>query len=241
MNHPYRAIAAFSILLLAASCREPIVEGRGPEKTEQRNVAGSFSNISIEAPVDTRIQIGGAPSFSITGYSNILPYIHTKVENNTLHVYLRDDADLTMRKNPVAVITVPSLNSLDLSGATEAQVTGDATGEELEIDMSGATSIVMASANVKKLTASMSGSSALTINGGTVGSASYDISGSGDVHAYNMQTSESSVEVSGSGSAEVSVSQKLDVDISGSGEVNYKGQPAINQNISGSGSVTNAN
>lgn len=242
MNQFHRPVAFF-LLLAAASCREPVVTGSGSEKTEQRNTSGNFDKIQIEAPVDATIQVtpGATPSYSLSGYANVLPYIRQRVENGTLYIYEQDEVNLHMEHNLKAVITVPSLSMLDISGASDSRITGSVTGAELKVMLSGAGSVTADNIQVSSLDADMSGATDLTINAGSVSKASYDVSGSGDIHAFNLQTNESEVEVSGAGSAEVTASQKLSVDISGAGGVSYKGHPQISQDITGAGSVTDAN
>lgn len=67
------------------------------------------------------------------------------------------------------------------------------------------------------------------------------IQGSGSINAFDHATRTTIVTVSGSGTAEVFVTEQLDVTIDGSGNVRYRGDPTnVNQEISGSGTVSKA-
>lgn len=68
-----------------------------------------------------------------------------------------------------------------------------------------------------------------------------DITGSGWLRSFTLESELTDVRIDGSGSAEVNVSDDLDVFIHGSGNVYYKGHPSINAEITGSGSVIDAN
>src|ERR1043165_3872235 len=96
MNRLLLSACILVLLLTAASCADRIVVGSGPARTEQRPVAGTFDKIDISAPVDAEIQVstGAVPSVQLNGYSNLLRYVKTKVENGTLHIYVDDIVEL---------------------------------------------------------------------------------------------------------------------------------------------------
>lgn len=233
---------ATALLVSVTSCRQPIVKGSGPTKSEDRQTTGTFSQIEIDAPVDADIQVvaGSTPSVNLSGYANVLPYIKIKVEDGKLKIYTQDEINLYTQKKIVAHIILPSLAGLDIAGSSDTKVAGNVTGNELKVDIAGAGTIKIDSLNVSMLDVDMAGSSEIDILSGNTGTASYSIAGSGDINAYNLQTTNTNIEIAGSGDAKVNAVSKLDVSISGSGDVLYKGTPAVEKDIAGSGSVDQA-
>ena len=238
------AVSAASLLLFAASCRQPIVRGSGKELSQPRVTSGYFDKIEIDAPLDATINVvaGTAPSLNLTGYENILSYIETRVEDSTLHISMKEeDVHFYLKKNIIAIINLPSLRSLDVSGSSDATIKGNITGAALNISMSGSGDIKAENVNVADLSVDVSGSSDVSIGSGTTTKATYSIAGSGDISAFGLQTTETSLSISGSSDAQVNVSSKLSIEIAGSGDVRYKGHPAITQAIAGAGDVKDAN
>jgi len=182
-----------------------------------------------------------APSVTLSGFTNLLPYIKMEVKDSTLRIYVKEVVSLHTEKNLEARIILPSLAGISTSGSSDVNVTGNVTGPALEIDISGAGDAVLQSVNVSDLNIDLSGAASVTIQSGTVNKAEYEASGAGHIYAYGLQTTLTSVDFSGAGSAEVTASQTLDVEVSGAGSVSYKGHPSINKSISGVGSVTDAN
>ena len=230
------------LLISFMACRERAVEGHGAAKTETKQLgSATFSNIEIDAPVDAHITIGAAPSLTFEGYANVLPYLHSEVNGNTLHIYTDEHTDLNVRKNITATITLPSLSGLDISGASDAVVSGIVNVPHFTLGMSGAGSVDIKELHVQTFDANLSGSAGISLRKGDIDAGSFDVSGSGNINAFGVTQRTASLDLAGSADAEVTVTGKLDVKISGTGSVKYKGHPAVTQEISGVGSVTDAN
>ena len=236
-------LIAVALLITVTSCRKPMVHGHGPQKSEDRQLSGSFSHIEIQAPVDATIRVvpGAAPAINLNGFANVLPYIKLKVENDVLKIYVDNEVHIHSKKKTVATITLPSLAGLEIAGSSDAAIAGNVTGNELKIDLAGSASITIDSLNVTLLDVDMAGASDITINSGSTPTTSYDIAGSGNINAFNLLTKDTEIEISGSGKAEVNATSKLDVSVGGSGNVLYKGNPVITKDIAGSGSIEAAN
>jgi hypothetical protein len=227
--------------LLLCSCAQHTITGSGSIGTAVRQVP-TFSALDISIGANAVVSIQPGPvTVQISGYQNLLSYVQTKVEGNTLHITSQEGWNLNTDKQFKVQITVPSLNGIEVSGASQLAVHGNITGRELRMDISGAGEVSLDNCSVTKLSSGISGSGTVTIHSGAVQHAEYDISGSGDIQAFQMQTQETVASLSGSGTTEVSVQQKLAAHISGAGNVSYKGHPAISQDISGVGTVRDAN
>jgi len=235
-------LAAVAVVLLCSlySCK-PIIGG-GAVKDESRTV-GSFSAIHISAPVKAviTVQEGAAPSLQLNGYENLLKEIKTEIRNNVLTISLPDGMHVETDKNVVATITVPALVSLDLSGASDAEISGKITGKEFSFDISGSGNVIADDISVTSFSVDVSGSGNVEVKAGNVQDADYEVSGSGSISTFGLQVQNAQASVSGAGNIELTAMQKLDADISGAGNVQYKGHPQLSQNLSGAGSISEAN
>jgi hypothetical protein len=241
MKSPCLSVIAACCLLLSA-CAEHIVEGHGTVKTETRQLSSTgFTKVAIHAPVDVHITVGGAPSLSLEGYANLMPYLHTTVRDNTLRIFVDEYTELHTGRKVQVNISMPSLSALDLSGSCDAVVSGLVNSPDFALDVSGAASVDISEIHVNAFSADMSGSADLRLGSGQINTGSFDISGSGAIKAFGVTQQNTTLDLTGSADAEVTVAARLDVDISGAGNVAYKGHPNITQDVNGAGSIRDAN
>lgn len=239
MKLPLSACSAIALLL--CSCADRTIVGRGGIKNETRQLAASgFDKIDISAPVDARITVGGAPSLSFEGYSNVLPYLRSEVRGSTLHIYIKEPASFELEQDIIANISIPSLTALDISGATDADITGPISTREFSLGASGASEVSIQELHVQSFNADLSGATKLNLKYGDIGTGRFDVSGSGEIYAFGVAQDRADLDLSGAAEAEVFVRNKLNVEISGAGEVAYKGNPTVNQKVSGAGNVRQA-
>lgn len=233
------AIAALTVCLF--SCKRNVRKGEGPKGSSIPSVT-SFNAIDIDLAVKANITVqpGAQPSVHLSGYQNLIDHIKTVVKDNTLYITsdLEGDMWIISGEDVVADITVPSLNSLSLSGAPDADIHGSITGQAFDLDISGSSKVIIDNLNVDTFSSDGSGLAHITVKAGTVKSASYDLSGAGSVEAFPLQSDETEASISGTGKCEVTAIKKLDADISGAGSVKYKGHPTVSQEVSGVGSIT---
>ena len=130
------------LIILLSSCAHHVVIGSGKQTSEDRKVA-SFSKLDISTSIHAviTVQPGAQPSVTLNGYQNILNDIKTEVKDNTLRIYTEDDIQFSLNKKIEATITVPSLASISLSGAPDADVHGNINDSSFKLDISGAGNI----------------------------------------------------------------------------------------------------
>ena len=239
--------AIITILLsciLLQSCRGHVLHGEGAKVT--KTVAlGAFNTmeVSVNSVTTINVQPGAQPSVQILAYENHQQHIITRVENNRLIIEdnLKPNWSFGHKKVIEFTITVPSLDELEVNGATDAHIRGLLIAKEFKLDISGAVKVKIDSMHVTDFNSQVSGAADIEVDGGAAQTAFYDISGAAKVRAFPLVTTDSKAEISGAAKAEVNASGKLDVDISGAGKVAYKGHPQVTKNISGAGSITDAN
>lgn len=213
----YFVFGLLSVCLLAASCKKDSIKGSGSIITEPRAVV-DFYNISVSGSTNVFITQGTNFDVKVKAYENIVPYLETKVQNGTLFIGFKANSNVS-NDNSEVHITMPSLNSVSVSGSGNITSTGSFLG----------------SGNFK---ATISGSGNIVLEGGTANNYQINISGSGSVKSFGMVSKQAVVSLTGSGNAELTVLQDLNATINGSGNVYYKGSPAtVTSKITGSGQI----
>ena len=121
-------------LVLMVGC-EGVVVGSGDLKTETYN----FSDFTtIEAHKGFQLELTRSSTFSveITTDDNLIEYLEVDKSGTTLKISLQQNrlyTSATLR----AKITMPDLNRLDLSGGSQADVTGFDLSHDLSVELSG--------------------------------------------------------------------------------------------------------
>jgi hypothetical protein len=167
----------------------------------------SFSRIEAGGAIKFEITVDQAQSVTISADEKLLGSINVRVVEDTLEIEKKDsswqwpwqNSEITLK------ISVPSLNSLDLSGAAKGQVT-KINGKEFEISVSGAAEVDLSGKTEELIV---------------------DLSGSGKIRAIALESKRVIADVSGAGDIEVYATQLLDADVSGVGSLSYKGNPAV--------------
>lgn len=210
----------------------PCIRGRGEVITEQR-IERPFTGIEHESSAHIFVKEGSEQKVVIEGYENVVPYIETKVVNNTLVIdsdrCFRSSGDITI------YVTVPELKKATVRGSGKIVGETDFVTSSLVLSLPGSGTIEL-EAVANDVSSSISGSGRIYLSG-TTNTHDVRISGSGEVLAFDLPAVSSAVQISGSGRCELTVSEELDVRISGSGSVRYKGDPHVTSAITGSGRV----
>jgi hypothetical protein len=250
----YSTISLIILLLVAlwtTGCRKyPRIVGNDQVTTEKRNLV-SFNRIENQGSFNVFIRHDSLFTATVEAESNLIPYIRTIVNGNTLEIDTRENLQ---NNYPINVyVTTPVLHGANLSGSGIVEI-DSIESENLDVVLSGSGTMrgeanttylltrISGSGNISLYSitnncdARISGSGNMDLTGETINS-NFSISGSGNIQSYNYTQKECFAKISGSGSMYVNVSDYLDVVISGSGSVFYMGEPSLNVSISGSGNV----
>jgi len=244
-------IVFVSLLFLNYGCRKyPFLEGNGNLTSETRTSV-SFNSVENQGDFNVYYVHDSVFRVVVEAESNLIPYIRTVVNGNTLEIDTREN----LQNNYVMKVTVysPVLYAVTLSGSGLIN-TGLVVEDNFEVKLRGSgiiygdvTSLYFHSAlsgsgeidfgvNSENTKAVISGSGTIKLLGES-SYADYHISGSGNIESYNLQLNECIAKISGSGNIYTNVSDYLNVKISGSGDLYYIGNPIIDVDISGSGNV----
>jgi len=201
---------------------------------EERTI-GPFSSISSYGSFVVNVEIGSDHSLSIESDENLLPYIRTSIEGNTLILETRDGKCLRSREPIIIDVVTREIDELKLAGS--GVITANRfSAPELSLILTGSGDINCKRITMDYLQARISGSGNINLSG-TTETADYTITGSGQIRAGDLVAERCYAEISGSGNVYTYVLDLLDVSITGSGDLYYDGDPEIIKNITGSGDV----
>jgi hypothetical protein len=192
---------------------EPTVTGSGRIVSQQRAI-GNFHRVEIKGATNAQIRLGVAPSLTLRADDNLLPYLTSQVRNGTL--ILDSRGSYRSRTTPQAVITVPNLDYVKISGSGNA---------------------VMAGVNNRSLDLLVQGSGDIRATGHT-GHVKANIQGSGNADLRGLAAGRADVSVMGSGNAWVDTNGAVTAKSFGSGNVYVLGRPSsLDTQRAGSGRV----
>ncbi len=178
-----------------------------------------FDSVEIGSAFDFEIVRSDSFSVSITTDDNMFEHIRVKEHGETLTIDVASRINLftifglgsSTRK---AVITMPHLTELSVSGASEGEISGFGFTEELEVDVSGASKVTFPGLAAGDIDLDASGASLVWLEG-SVRNLEIDASGAssidGDIEADSID-----LDLSGASSARLSGSAG-DAIIEGSG------------------------
>jgi len=216
----------FSIFLVSATL---ISFGQGKE---ERDVS-SFTGVSLGISGDLYIT-QGSPQKVVVQAENNMDEIETVVKDGVLRI--KTDNWNSKIKGAKIWVTMPEVESLNISGSGDIVAETPINADELELKVSGSGTIDISELKGDEIGAAISGSGDIKL-AGSADEMELRISGSGSVYADGLKVSECGIKISGSGSCKIDVTGELDVSISGSGRVTYYGNPQIDARVSGSGRV----
>ncbi|MFZ1288623.1 MAG: head GIN domain-containing protein [Melioribacteraceae bacterium] len=201
------------VIMTFISCKIGGIKGNGDEISENREV-DSFQMIDVSGNFDVLVEGGQSQDLAIYAESNLIEFIKTKVKNNILYIYSKENLRPTQKL--LIQISVPKLLAINCSGANNVHAK-DINSDKFEIDLSGAGTVEI---------------------DGMTNFLSVELSGAADLMAKDFITENIKIDVSGAANAEVYASESIDADISGAGNIELYGDAKnVNTDISGAGSL----
>jgi hypothetical protein len=216
----------FAITLVSATL---ITFGQGKEERD----LSSFTGISLGISGDLYLT-QGSPQKVIIQAENNLDKIETVVRDGVLQI--KTDNWSSKIKGVKIWITMPEVETLNVSGSGNLLAETSIDADELELKVSGSGKIKIPELKGDEIEAAISGSGDMIL-AGSADEMEIRVSGSGSVYAERLKVNECGIKISGSGSCRIDVTGELDASISGSGRVTYYGNPQVDARVSGSGNV----
>ena len=221
------------ISLLTAACSD--LEGSGNVIIEEKDFK-DFTGVGIGNAFSVQVVQSDSFSVVITADDNIMDHIQVSKSGETLKIRLDRGgiSNATMR----AKVTMPNLRKLHLSGATRGTVTGFKSSDDLDIEVSGASSL---NGDIKAgdVDVEASGASKVTLKGS---GKDIIVRGSGaikiDLEEFVVNNAE--VKLSGASTANLNAEGLISpVDLSGASNVTYSANATLhNSNTSGASKIS---
>jgi hypothetical protein len=228
-HHRYRWLLVVILALVAAavaiglliqvdifgSSSNSTVEGSGVAVTQTRDVA-PFQSVELAGANYVVIRAGEKQSVVVRADDNLVDSVTTEVHDGKL--VIGNTAGSFTTKTPMrAVVTVPSLTALTLSGSGN---------------------IVVRGINTNDLAVLLSGSGTLT-GSGSATAVDVTVMGSGRTLLGRLVAEHVQAVVTGSGTIVVTATKSLDAAVPGFGSIVYAGNPSsVTKSVTGMGSIT---
>lgn len=162
--------------------------------------------------------------------SALVPYFEFRYDGNELNVGFRPGTCWIGQTTPLVILPwQPTLNDIDVSGASVVELTNTLNVSELDIDLSGA-SVIELSMQVSDADIDLSGASIARLSG-AVRDLDVSVSGASQIAAeksneqYNLVVDELSGSISGASIVHAHVNQEVDCSISGASILYLTGSP----------------
>jgi len=216
----------------------PLTKGSGNEVTIMPEVSG-FDSLDIGHSFEVDIIQSQTYSLVVTVDDNIEQYLVIDDSGGTLTLNLEDNrsyTNVTLR----AQISMPMLSTLELSGASEAEITRFASSDPFELRVSGA-SEAMGDIKAGDVTIKVSGASDVRLEGNG-GNLLLNVSGASQVNLEEFTVQDAALDISGASEVIVNVNGDLNVSASGASDVTYVGSPRLGDiETSGASSINSGN
>ena len=191
--------------LLLNACGILTAHGSGNIATETRDVH-DFDRAVISGTSKLLLTQGEGESLTITADDNLMSYIESEVRDGTLFLGNKEGI---LPSQPIRFkLNVKEIVMLDISGIVNVE-TGDIATQQLDIHVSGTSTLHMSKLETQELVINLNGSTKVEL----------------------MESVD--VTISGSNDAIVWATDFLNIEASGIGNVGYYGNPQVTQTGSG--------
>lgn len=197
-----------------------------------------FQKLNMGSAFHIHVIQGNSFKVIAKGAKKDLDRLEVYTKNNTLVAGFENNWNWWGRNNSEKIefqIEMPSILSVNFSGASNSTITGFDDLNTLNIELSGASKskIDVFSNN---MSVEVSGASKLNLIGRS-NKLTLSMSGASSVEATNFPVKIADIDASGASSARLSVSQSINYDASGASNVKYIGNAKVSKSTSGAANI----
>ncbi len=215
-------ILFFLIISPAILSAKPIY-GSGNSITIKKEIEG-FDRVEISNSFNVKINYAKDYAVTIRIDDNLTDYLVVEKSGKTLKIGLKPGRSY-INIHPQAVVTLPDICELGLSGASTGVINGFDFGHDFRLDLSGASKIY-GSLETGNMNLNLSGASDVNLSGKGK-DLEIHASGSSSITMDEFEVADARLELSGSSKCLVNIAGELDVHASGSSKVKYCGPGCI--------------
>ena len=207
----------------------------GNQRTESLDFSG-FSSVEVGSAFQVSITQSAPYSVKISASERVFDRIEVTQEGQTLKIDVKPGVFFGVFNNK-AEITMPSLDNLELSGASRGTADGFSSFNQFTAQVSGASSLDLNNFNAGDIEFEVTGASRLT-GQGTASNLTSAVSGASTLDLTNFTVNDANVDLSGASHATINLTGRLDVQASGASNLEYIGEPTLGTiNTSGGSNV----
>lgn len=216
-----------------------------------------FNSVEISHAFTVEIVKSDTYQVQVTLNDNLFDYLDISRSGNTLIIKMNSLSSFIHTTQRVK-ISMPDLENLDISGASQGTVTGFDAAAALSLEVSGASRLdisglkTLGSTDIEvsgasRLTGSLvttggnfriSGASTLELTGSSTG-VKLEVSGASRANLPHFPIVDASATGTGASNATIDVSGSLDIELSGASRLTYSGNPNLGTvDVSGSSTLS---
>ena len=211
-----------------------VLIGSGNLETEQYAFA-NFTRVEISSAFEFEIKQSGSYSVNVTADDNVIDYVQVSQDGQTLKIRLVTVPSLrlvTLR----ALVTIPQLRGLAVSGASGGSVSEFSSTEGLNITVSGA-SRVTGDITAGNAEFEVSGASTVRLEG-SADNMTARVSGASLFSLDDFTVNNAQANISGASTGTINLDGRLDANVSGASTLLYIGDPVMGTiNVSGASTL----
>jgi len=198
------------------------VKGNGQTKTESREINSGITNIEVSNALDVKLTQGENPKLEVTADSNILQYIETSQDGNTLTIGIKDHLGLQDFEATI-YLTLPNIYNISTSSAASVKGKNTLITKELTLKTSSSSSIELA-LETEHLSVDSSSASEVILSGKAINT-QFESSSSSSIKAGSLKANNVIAKSSSASSIACYPILNLDAKASSSGSVSFWNKP----------------
>ena len=214
-----------------------------------------FNRVEVSHAFRAEIIRGSSFSVSVTADDNLFEYVNVTISGNILKIGMRPGYTY-FPKALVARITMPDVDSVNIFGASRAELASFDLSHDFRAQVSGASTLELAGLRAEDVTLEAGTASRITgvlnaldvtieatgasrvLLSGTARSLHLTGSAASNINLGEMKARDATIGLNGASSAEVNLSGRLDAGLTGASSLLYSGDPELgNINLSDFSSV----
>ncbi|WP_407521901.1 DUF2807 domain-containing protein [Lacibacter sp. MH-610] len=200
------------------------------KNAEVRTINGSFHAIKVSHAIQVFVKQGNDEAVVVSAVDEKWRNrIKVEVKDGILRIWFDNDGvrwnwnmgDKKLR----AYVSVKNLDMIDASGASDVKIDGLLKGNQLNVKLSGASSL-KGELSYSKMKVEQSGASGSNVSG-RVNELVINSSGASDFKGFDLTSDYCIAEASGASDIKVTVTKDLKVEATGASDIDYRGGAVI--------------
>ncbi len=212
-----------------------VLTGSGDLETKEYAFT-DFNRVEVSSAFEFEVRQSGSYSISVTADDNVIEKVRVTKDGDTLKIGLETIprlGSLTLK----AVVTMPHLSALIISGASRGIVSDFSSTSDVNIRVSGA-SKVEGNITAGDADFNVSGASIVQLQGSAKDIVA-NVSAASHFHLGDFTVNNANLTFSGASTGTVNVSGRLDANLSGASKLSYIGEPTMGTiNTSGASALS---